>query len=277
MLFPVIDAQCMHQWVLLWAGLAVWGSFGGCCLEVSDTRLPCFLWFQLYLTPNKYFPVQRRVKSCGCSLGGGWLGLKLEHSLGVSVIPNSDCWWIHPDFGHIPPVNTNGNVTHECWRILPIIFGLRALSWEIPREKWPFAVRCRLQFIIYSAWWLLFTLQNCNAIRSLCKPLNGLSTLKKMCTWSASDLRHFHPSATLLAPLVLSLIYASLSWTSWVYVLYMTHVHEEKCSLIKYLAVHRSCRFLAELLTGVQQNHALLLCSAYIFQGVISHIYRDIT
>lgn len=148
---------------------------------------------------------------------------------------------------------------------------------RFPEKNGHLLLCCRLQFIICSAWWLLFTLQNCNVIRSLCKPLNGLSTLKKMCTWSASDLCHFHPSATLLAPLVLPLIYASLSWTSWVYVLYMTHVHEEKCSLIKYLAEHRSCRFFAELLTGVQQNHALLLCSVYIFQGVISHIYRDIT
>lgn len=171
--------------------------------------------------------MQRWVKSCGCYLGGSLLEVKPERSSGASVISNSDCWWIHPDFGHIPPVNTNGNVTHECWRILPIIFGPRALSWEIPWEKWPFAVCCRLQFIIYSAWWLLFTLQNCNVIRSLCKPLNGLSTLKKMCTWSASDLCHFHPSATLLASVVLSLIYASLSRTSWVYVLYMTHVREE--------------------------------------------------
>lgn len=62
------------------------------------------------------------------------------------------------------------------------LFLVSELRVEIPGEKWPFVVCCRLQFITYSAWWLLFTLQNCNVIRSLCKPLNGLSTLKKMCT-----------------------------------------------------------------------------------------------
>lgn len=74
---------------------------------------------------------------------------------------------------------------------------------EIPWEKWPF-VFCRLQFITYSAWWLLFTLQSCNVISSLCKPLNGLSTLKKMCTWSGSDLCHFFTPV-------------QLHWLQWCY------------------------------------------------------------
>lgn len=90
--------------------------------------------------------MQRWGKSCGYSLGGTLLGRKAEHWSGASVIPNSDCWWIHPDFGHIPPVNTNGNVTHECWRILPIIFGLRAQSWDSRRKM---AICCVLQAAIH--------------------------------------------------------------------------------------------------------------------------------